>query len=116
MEGTTVDRGKSVEVVRGKSRNNSESCNYKANLEAMRQLGIFDNPTTRSLAGLDHVTPEYIIAHVTQALGEGQSLGLAIYRMHAGDPIPTTRRNGHGRACDCEPCQSAAYSDWEDLK
>jgi len=115
MEGKSKIEGK-LAVAEEESRNNSESCNYKANLEAMHQLGIFDNPTTRSLAGLKHVTPEYVIAHVTQALGEGQTLGLAIYRMRAGDPIPATRRNGHGLACDCETCHSASYMDWEDLK
>lgn len=43
-------------------------------LEDDGYLGIFDNPTTNALASLEHVTPEYILAHVTQALGEGRRL------------------------------------------
>lgn len=113
--GTSKIEGKAA-VEKDKSRKNSDSCNFKLNIEAMHQVGIYDNPTTQALANLEHVTPEYIIAHVTQSLGEGQSLGLAIYRMRAGDPIPETRRNGHGLACNCEVCQSASYTDWENLK
>jgi hypothetical protein len=74
-------------------------------------LGIFDNPTTNALASLEHVTPEYILAHVIQALGEGKTLGLAIYRMRAGDPTPKTRSNGHAKACKCDECDRCRYTE-----
>jgi len=45
------------------------------------------------------------------ALGEGKTLGLAIYRMRAGDPTPETRSNGHAKACKCDECERCRYTE-----
>lgn len=61
---------------------------YDANLVAMGECGIKQNQTTRALAAMEHVTPEYIRAHVLHARANRERLGMAIRRMIDGDPDP----------------------------
>ncbi len=58
----------------------AEPWSREKNLEAARQEGI-EEPGLSRIAGLHHVTPEYIRAHARRAVAEGRSLGAAVYRM-----------------------------------
>ncbi len=58
-------------------------------LHALFDAGIRE-PTAGRLARLPHVTPEYIAAHVALANAQGYRLGVAIYRMEHGWPMPKT--------------------------
>jgi len=57
------------------------------NLATLHSRGIMGKKAAL-LARLDWVTPDYINAHVDQALNDGDRLGLAIVRMQDGDPAP----------------------------
>ncbi len=61
-------------------------------LHALYDAGIRE-PTAGRLAGLPHMTPEYVAAHVEHARDQGRELGTAIYRMQHGWPVP--RRKVH---------------------
>jgi len=56
-------------------------------MEAMRRSGIRE-PTASELAGLPHMTPEYLEAHVEAARAHGLRLGAAIEAMRLGAPPP----------------------------
>lgn len=58
-------------------RKNSE---FSANLVALLTGGIRE-PKASTLADLEHVTPEYVQAHLKQARLDGFNIGTAIYRM-----------------------------------
>lgn len=63
-----------------------ENPQFAANLRALHKAGIRE-PTARRLAGLPHVTPEYVTAHVEQANAQGFELGIAIYRIQHAWPL-----------------------------
>ena len=60
---------------------------FMKTLHALYDAGIRE-PTAGRLAVLQHVTPEYIAAHVEHAHDQGRELGTAIYRMEHGWPAP----------------------------
>jgi hypothetical protein len=62
-------------------RKNSDS--YHANYRVLKNYGIRE-PACGKLAGLEHVTPEYIHAHIRQARLDKGTLGTAIHRMMHG--------------------------------
>jgi hypothetical protein len=76
-----------------------ENPQFKANVRALKAAGIGE-PARSKLANLDHVTPEYIKAHIKRIKDEGKGLGLAVHRMRSGDPMPE-----HKRDCGCEECR-----------
>lgn len=57
------------------------------NLAALLEAGIAQ-PAAGRLAKLEHITPEYVRAHVEQIRLEGKHLGAAIYRMERGWRAP----------------------------
>jgi hypothetical protein len=59
-------------------------------LYALFDAGIRE-PTAGRLARLPHVTPQYVAAHVALANAQGFRLGVAIYRMEHGWPMPRTK-------------------------
>ena len=59
-------------------------------LHALFDAGITE-PTAGRLARLPYVTPEYVGAHVALANAQGYRLGVAIYRMEHGWPMPKTK-------------------------
>lgn len=62
---------------------------FVRSLYALFDAGIRE-PTAGRLARLPHVTPEYVAAHVALANAQGFRLGVAIYRMEHGWPMPKT--------------------------
>lgn len=59
------------------TRKNSD---FQANLVALLTGGIRE-PKASVLAALEHVTPEYIQAHLQQARRDGNAIGTAVYRI-----------------------------------
>ena len=57
-----------------------ENRNYSENLKTLHGFGIRD-PKASLLAGLSHVTPDFIRGHVEQADQDGHSVGTAIHRI-----------------------------------
>jgi hypothetical protein len=74
----TTNLNEEVVVV---SRKNSDSDDeaYNANIAVCKELGIGE-PSASQLAEMEHVTPEFIRAHV-QGLQKGETKGLAIIRI-----------------------------------
>lgn len=71
------------------------------------ELGIHE-PKASEIAGLVHVTAEYIEAHIKQAQDEGHLIGTAIYRITHGWAARGSRPgkvNGHKDECKCGDCQ-----------
>lgn len=62
-------------------RKNSDS--YYANYRTLKNYGIRE-PACGKLAGMEHVNPEYIHAHIRQARLDKGTLGTAIHRMMHG--------------------------------
>jgi hypothetical protein len=56
-------------------------------LQALRSAGIGE-PVASQLAGLPHITLDYVRAHVQRARREHTPTGLLIHRMRAADPAP----------------------------
>jgi hypothetical protein len=79
---------------------------------ALDAAGIRE-PKRSQLAGLEHVTPELIEAHVEQAKRDGLSLGTAIHRIQHNWDVDLTivkrskAPNGHDFGCSCRTCQTA---------
>ena len=69
----------------------------------MEAEGIKENATTRRIAAMDHVTPDYIRGHALYARQNDEKLGLAIHRMRQADPLPGNL-NGHPHDCRCHAC------------
>lgn len=85
---------------------------FALNHAAALRAGIRD-PKASIIAHLEHVTPEYIAAHVAQAKQEGHSIGTAIYRIinqwdHA--PLVEPNPNGHPGDCKCTSCSVARFT------
>ncbi len=80
--------------------------------QALQQAGITPNPRTRRLAGLPHLTPDYITAHFLQLkrLGKAHQTGLLITILESGVPAPPLNANRHLKDCECEACQRLRYA------
>ena len=88
---------------------------FTANRAAALRAGIRD-PKASVLAGLAHVSPTYIAAHVAKAAEEGHPIGTAIYRITSGweaAPLVEKSPNGHLTTCKCGKCQCSRFTgDW----
>ena len=67
---------------------------FEANLKAAYQAGIRD-PKAKRIAGMNHVTPQFIRDHVAHALAQGHELGTAISRIENNWPAPADKNDGH---------------------
>lgn len=63
---------------------------FVRSLHTLFDAGIRE-PTAGRLARLPYVTPEYVAAHVALANAQGYHLGVAIYRMEHGWPMPKAK-------------------------
>ena len=61
---------------------------FSDNYEVCKELGIVE-PSASVISDLEHVTPEYIRAHVYN-LKESDTLGAAVYRIKKGWKMPVT--------------------------
>lgn len=86
-----LDKESTEVVVVSRNFSDFEDDGFVANLEACKRAGIAE-PSASLIAGLDHVTPEYINAHVA-GLVKGDRLGLAIVRIKNNEvpPEPATQ-------------------------
>lgn len=75
------------------TRNNSESSRIRSLLS---QSGIGE-PTASALAVLDHVTFDYVSAHIQQAAHDHISINLLIHRIRSCDPMPPPVDNDRQR-------------------
>jgi hypothetical protein len=77
-------------------------------LAVLRDAGIFGKRAA-DIAESNHVTVEYIQAHLAQVANESwdNPLGMAIWRMGQGMPAPVLQENGHVDGCRCEECNIA---------
>ncbi|MFZ5821646.1 MAG: MarR family transcriptional regulator [Chloroflexota bacterium] len=84
-----------------KTRDDVEACRA-----ALGEAGICGKKA-ELLAWAEHVTPEYIRAHVAWTKqGDWQNpLGMAIYRMEQGISAPELAEGGHVVGCACRECQ-----------
>lgn len=67
------------------NRNNSDS--FVANYRALKGYGVRE-PALSRLAALDHVSPDFVNAHVKRVRSERGNLGTAIYRIEHGWEAP----------------------------
>jgi hypothetical protein len=80
-------------------------------VRACRECGIF-GAKQAELARTAHVSaagPEYVRGHVEAARREGARLGLAIWRMLQGWPVPEW--NGPGREGVCPECGEQMHGE-----
>lgn len=84
-------------------RNNSDLENYHLNYKTLSNCGIRE-PALSRLAGLDHVTPEYILAHVREVTRLHGNLGTAIHRIENNWAAPEIieLKSGYKRHGDSE--------------
>lgn len=83
-------------------RKNSDS--FAANYKTMKMNGIRE-PALSRLAALEHVNPEFILAHVRQVLNERGHLGTAIHRIENNWDMPVVE--------DERPANFRRYADGE---
>jgi len=79
--------------------------------QALQKAGIGE-PKRSALAGLEHVTPEYVNAwevNLKQVKGKRYTPGLLIYVLEKGDPAPPVNANGHHPNCECDDCKYIMY-------
>lgn len=69
-------------------RNNSDS--FTANYKVMKMNGIRE-PALSRLSALEHVTPQFILAHIKQVRNECGNLGTAIHRIENNWEMPDVR-------------------------
>lgn len=83
--------------------------------KAFGEAGIRVNPRTLRLAGLPHLTPEYVRAHHQELArrGLGRSTGLLIHLLEQGADAPALQENGHVENCTCPDCSRRKYLAWE---
>jgi DNA-binding transcriptional regulator YhcF (GntR family) len=83
--------------------------------KAFAAAGIHLNRRTRAMAALDHVTPDYVIAHHQSLVrrGLGDHTGLLIKILEDAQPAPPLNERGHPAGCSCRECQRSAYLEWE---
>lgn len=79
------------------SRNFSDSSKYDENMAACKQTMIWE-PAASMLSVLEHVTPDFIVAHV-ESLLPGQTRGLAILRIKNNE-LPSTWEAGARSAAE----------------
>jgi len=77
-------------------------------LAVLRDAGIFGNRAA-DIAEANHVTVDYIKAHLAQVANESwdNPLGMAIWRMGQGIPTPELQGTGHIVGCRCDECNTA---------
>jgi hypothetical protein len=79
-------------VAPGRVDDDREDPRFVNNLYALYDAGVRE-PTAGRLAGLPHVNPEYIVAHINAANAQGFTLGTAIHRIEHAWPIPHTKQS-----------------------
>lgn len=80
-------------------------CSEEA-VKTLCSLGIGE-PKRSSLARLDYITVEYILAwhhHLGYVKGEDYRTGLLIHVLETGDPAPEVNELGHPLDCECSQC------------
>ena len=105
-DSAAVVRRKSADKARStpiKPKKSAENPRFLENLQAMDAEGIKENATTRLIAAMEHVTPDYIRCHARCARQNDEKLGLAIHRIRQADPLPGNA-NGHPDGCRCHAC------------
>ncbi len=77
-------------------------------------LAKIGEPMATTLCKMDHVTPEYLDAHIQAAKRDNIGIPLLIFRIKKADPIPEPPRDRNARYrndpwlcgdCMCRPCQ-----------
>lgn len=64
-----------------------ENPQFEANIKALKLCGVGE-PSRSRLAGMPHVTPEYITAHAAAAKRDKKNIGMLIHRIRSEDPTP----------------------------
>lgn len=82
---------------------------------ALLQSGIRE-PKASALARLDHVTPDYVRAHVRKAREQGHALGTAIHRIQNAWPLERNSTDAHDEDCQCLVCRlrRSSRERWEE--
>lgn len=93
-----------------------ENPHYEANVQALKNAGIGE-PSRSKLANLEHVTPEYILAHSELVKKENKNTGMLVHRIREGDPAPEINNLGTelftcscGRVSTKETCEDCIGS------
>jgi hypothetical protein len=60
---------------------------FRETLKVLEEAGV-DEPAASRIAHLQHVSADYVRAHLERARAEGRSLGAAIFRMQRGWRVP----------------------------
>ncbi|HEX9028457.1 MAG TPA: hypothetical protein VF823_04715 [Anaerolineales bacterium] len=75
-------------------------------VQALLGVGIMLNARTRLMAGLPHVTPDYVRGHYARLKTQGLAdrTGLLVAILESGAAAPRVYPNGHLATCHCEEC------------
>ncbi len=117
---TLIDREKIIEVeveaLRNPNPEKPESDFHPSPRNVCRDLLYFTGigePMATKICDMDHVTPEYLDAHIQKANKDEIDIALLIHRIRAKDPMPKDRPSGYDRYrddpwlcndCYCRPC------------